>query len=607
MQPPVTTPTPSERRPRKGRLVYTLLAAMIALAVAPVSITAWRLVSVNQERLEISWKENQSGTANSLANETLLYLQRVTAQIEQLRMAFSWGGEVSGFEKIYERLTDPAVLQPYLSGEILLLSVSDAGGRYRIESSVPGLENPLAQELVRAFEEARAGRDYAGAPLSLDLGAHEPLPLLVLAKPLRVKGEINGTIAAVVSLEKMAETARQRARTLGFRIFALDGHGKTFLYAGEQEAEKTLTPEHPLAQSYREAMQKSAKTPVSLTFPYRSVDENLKQTDMVGTLVTIPALQWGILVEIPQEKAYASVREMYRNAAYVALASVLAAAAVAAFMARRMTAPLQHLTAAAEQFAKGDFAVRAGIRSRNEIGVLADTFNQMTTDMQAYIARLQHMSEENRNMFMGVVRVLAAAIDAKDPYTRGHSERVAHFSVAIAKHLGLNKEEMERVRVGALLHDVGKIGIEDSILGKPAPLTDEEFEIMKQHPEKGARIIAQIEQLRDTVAAIRYHHERWTGGGYPTGVSGENIPMLGRIVAVADTFDAMTTERPYQKGMTFDYATAKIYELRSTKYDPKVVDALVKAYRAGDIKKGLRGSVLDDGTGDMPPEAAASS
>src|SRR5262249_32999669 len=153
---------------------------------------------------------------------------------------------------------------------------------------------------------------------------------------------------------------------------------------------------------------------------------------------------------------------------------------------------------------------------------------------------------------------LAAAIDAKDPYTRGHSERVARYAVAIGKHYGLVGEDLKRVRISALLHDVGKIGIDDRILRKPTALTDEEFEVMKTHPTKGALIIGQIPQLRDIIPGIKYHHEKWEGGGYPEGLAREEIPMLARVVTVADTFDAMTTTRPYQKAMALDYVISRI-------------------------------------------------
>ena len=151
-------------------------------------------------------------------------------------------------------------------------------------------------------------------------------------------------------------------------------------------------------------------------------------------------------------------------------------------------------------------------------------------------------------MFVGTVKALAAAIDGKDKYTRGHSERVARISVAIGKQLGLPEDELETLRISALLHDVGKIAIDDNILKKPAALTDEEFEIMKTHPQKGYKIMSQIPAMKEFLPGMYMHHEMVNGQGYPQGLTDEQIPLQAKIVSVADTFDAMTIDRPYSEG-----------------------------------------------------------
>jgi HD-GYP domain-containing protein (c-di-GMP phosphodiesterase class II) len=147
----------------------------------------------------------------------------------------------------------------------------------------------------------------------------------------------------------------------------------------------------------------------------------------------------------------------------------------------------------------------------------------------------------------------------------------------------LTAAEMRNLRISALLHDVGKIGIDDRILRKPGALSDEEFEIMKTHPAKGAAIMSGVAQLIDIIPGMKYHHERWNGGGYPDDLKGDEIPMQARIVAVADTFDAMTTNRPYQKAMDLNYVVQKIRELAGNRYDPVVVEAFAAAVKHGDI------------------------
>ena len=177
------------------------------------------------------------------------------------------------------------------------------------------------------------------------------------------------------------------------------------------------------------------------------------------------------------------------------------------------------------------------------------------------------LSTENHELFLGTVKALAAAIDGKDPYTRGHSERVSRFSVAIAEGLGLSENEIERIRISAVLHDVGKIGIDDSVLKKPSALTDDEFEIMKTHPQKGYKIMSQIPAMKEFLPGMYMHHEMINGEGYPQGLKGDEIPMMARIVSVADTFDAMTTERPYQRAMDFDAALTRLKSFVGTRYD----------------------------------------
>jgi HD-GYP domain-containing protein (c-di-GMP phosphodiesterase class II) len=223
------------------------------------------------------------------------------------------------------------------------------------------------------------------------------------------------------------------------------------------------------------------------------------------------------------------------------------------------------------------------IRSENEMGVLADAFNQMGEEIQKAMRQIQRAAEENKELFMGSIRMLANAIDEKDPYTRGHSERVAYYSACLAKHLGMEPEEVENVHLSGIIHDVGKIGIEDKILRKASALTDDEYEIMKEHPTKGLHILAAVPLLKEKAGAGLMHHENVDGSGYPDGLAGEDIPLLGRIVSVADAFDAMTTDRPYSKAMTFEAALARLKFLSGKKFDSECVEAFDKAHESGDV------------------------
>ena len=193
-----------------------------------------------------------------------------------------------------------------------------------------------------------------------------------------------------------------------------------------------------------------------------------------------------------------------------------------------------------------------------------------------------------KKSFFDTVQALAEAIDKKDHYTGGHIKRVVHFSVCIAKHIPLDEEEIDRVRLAAILHDVGKIGIEDHILKKPAPLDLYEWPLMKKHPELGYQIMKQVEGLEDVIEGMRFHHERWDGKGYPMGLKGEEIPLIARIISVGDTYDAMVSKRPYKNGMHPEKAYDEIVRHAGTQFCPKVVEAFKKAYRLEKMGQTLR-------------------
>jgi len=183
---------------------------------------------------------------------------------------------------------------------------------------------------------------------------------------------------------------------------------------------------------------------------------------------------------------------------------------------------------------------------------------------------------EIKELFFMTVRALASTIDAKDPYTYGHSERVSQYSLEIAKKLGLSTEEQENIQLAALLHDIGKIGIPDEILHKPDKLTLDEFSIIQKHPIKGSMIMEHIKQLSKIIPGMRQHHERFSGGGYPDGLKGQEISLAGKIISVADAFDAMTSDRAYRKGISKEEALSRIKDCSEIQFDPTVVEAFIK-------------------------------
>jgi HD-GYP domain-containing protein (c-di-GMP phosphodiesterase class II) len=199
--------------------------------------------------------------------------------------------------------------------------------------------------------------------------------------------------------------------------------------------------------------------------------------------------------------------------------------------------------------------------------------NQLTIAIENAI-----LFEKNQKQFLQIVEAMADAIGKKDAYTGGHTRRVGIFAEMIAKELSLTFEEMNDLKLSAVLHDIGKIGIEDKILKKAAPLTEEEFKVMKNHPRIGDEILGHIESLSNVVAGVKYHHERPDGKGYPYGLKGDEIPQISMIISVADTFDAMISNRPYRKGLPPMVAYEEIKSCSGTQFSTDVVDAFVKAF-----------------------------
>ncbi|MGE5653095.1 MAG: HD domain-containing phosphohydrolase [Bacillota bacterium] len=220
------------------------------------------------------------------------------------------------------------------------------------------------------------------------------------------------------------------------------------------------------------------------------------------------------------------------------------------------------------------------------VGVLAAVdapVDRLDADREEFLMLLAHqiasavhkaaLSRNLRESYLDTIRTLAAAIDAKDSYTRGHSERVCRYAVAIAQEMNLDAAEIERIENAALLHDIGKIGIADAILSKPARLTDEEYAVIQTHPAQGLRILEPVDTLQNILDYVLCHHERYDGYGYPGGAQGETIPLGARILCVADSFDAMTSGRPYQKARSIEAALNELWLCAGQQFDPQVVAA----------------------------------
>jgi putative nucleotidyltransferase with HDIG domain len=268
--------------------------------------------------------------------------------------------------------------------------------------------------------------------------------------------------------------------------------------------------------------------------------------------------------------------EVAAPAATAGVAAVLVALLVSLMMARRVTTPLDALVQGALEIARGRFGQQVPHVGRTELSDLAYTFNFMSRQLELYDKDNARLYAAMERGYVDTIQALASAIDAKDPYTRGHSERVARLAVEIGRELKLDDATLRVLEFGGILHDVGKIGVPEQVLGKPARLTPEEFKVVQSHALIGAEIVAGVEFLKSTAPAIRHHHERWDGKGYPDGLAGEDIPLIARILNAADTWDACTSKRPYHPAASAEQGLTILAQIRGLQLDPAIHDATVR-------------------------------
>jgi putative nucleotidyltransferase with HDIG domain len=259
----------------------------------------------------------------------------------------------------------------------------------------------------------------------------------------------------------------------------------------------------------------------------------------------------------------------------IAFGSFVLAGLGSLWLARTLSEPIDRTSSAiATMTAARDFGRRLEpTGTSRELDALTTAFNELMRGITAAEA-------DTRAAYLGAIRALAAALDARDPYTAGHSERVSALSVLIARQMQLSEEEIDIIRLGALLHDVGKIGVRDSVLRKPGPLTPDEYDQIKLHPTLGARILREVPFLAPHLPIVELHHEQPDGRGYPHGLTNDDIPLAAHIVHVADTFDAMTSARAYRPARPASIAFAELHKFSGTQFDPASVEALCVALPA---------------------------
>ncbi len=247
------------------------------------------------------------------------------------------------------------------------------------------------------------------------------------------------------------------------------------------------------------------------------------------------------------------------------------------FKKESVNKPAEELTAKYKQ------ALEKICELENRVFDISCSMNKKIDELSMLYKENSLLCEKIKKSFYGTLEALAETIEKKDSCTGGHTKRVVKYSESIAKNLGLSKDEIDKVRWCAVLHDIGKIGIADQILKKPASLAKREWELMYKHPEMGYEILRHVDGLEEIVEAMRHHHERWDGLGYPLGLVGKQIPFFSRIIAVADTYDAIVSFRPYREGASPQKAFNEIKSKRGSQFDAEVVDAFIISFNNGEL------------------------
>jgi len=561
---------------KRMKLNHFLFALLLIAGIVPLALSSFLVIRQNREILETQEKGYLTRSTQSLSQELDQHLSSTRRQLTQLGHSLV---AIPSRQGMAEKLRQPWVqeyLREFLSSDPNLVALRvlgpDGVGPYiaAIRQS-----SSLRTHLDEAFGEAEQERQAVYRFLTLEETAD---PVAVLAVPITdSSGEPNLFVEGVTRLRRMETLFQQEARG-EVSVFLIDNQGG-ILWGGE------ATEEMRRAVRRSRLVGDFVQAPLNMTQEYSLVLDG-REERMLGRVGPVEEAGWGVVMQRPAAIALAAVQEMVFNTAVSTAVLIAFALGIAVAAARGVSRPIQELADTTHQIAAGNFGQRVELgMASQEIRDLADDFNRMSDHVRSHVEQLKRAAQVNRDLFVGSMRSFVAAIDAKDPYTRGHSERVAAYSRTISKYLGLPEEERHRIWVGALLHDVGKIGIEDVILTKVDRLTDAEYEVMKQHPAIGAQIMSRIEQLTEMIPAIRWHHEAWNGQGYPDGLQGEQIPLSARIVAVADTFDAITTNRPYQKAYDTAFAVETISKLAGKRFDVNVVSAFHDAFEAGQIRK----------------------
>lgn len=574
---------------KKIKLIYFVIITLLLVGLVPLILTGWFLSDKSGKELRSVENRYQTQLVQEKANQLEILALRYRDMVGSYAKAVELNDNLAiiSSPQTEEKFSQTLKENP----NVVALYVKPTSGESLSVFRAENIQKPEIEKFAEStFANLNNQKFVFGQPQKIESSGEIAF---TVAAPIVIQNQISAAIMAVVSVREIAQIMATQPMTEAQlwesglpMVFVIDTNGNAVFHADQEVIAKQKSfNDLKIVDEWKQTNSQIQ----SALFPF-TAEYNGEQHEMIGAYSTASFskdLSFGVIAMQDESRALASVGEMRRQTWIISLAFALLALIIGTIFARQLTLPLLNLVAAAKKIASGDLSTRVESKNITEIGTLGETFNLMTDKLEEHIAKLAKAAEENRELFLGSVKALASAIDGKDRYTRGHSERVCRVSVAIGQRLGMNDEELETLRISALLHDIGKIAIDDSILKKPAALTDEEYEIMKTHPQQGYKIMKNIPAMKDFLPGMYMHHEMINGEGYPQGLKGNEIPLQAKIVSVADTFDAMTIDRPYSKGMELKAALERIGSFVGTRYDGKVVEALVQACNDGQIGIGV--------------------
>jgi putative nucleotidyltransferase with HDIG domain len=576
-------------RTGRVRILWLVLGALLLVSALPIGLYHRQVLELSQAKLVDTERVQQTDLTRSLAQEVQFFDSNMTQQLVSERQILALTGLIDNVEDLVSEPKVTRLLEDFVDSNrstfVYITAVGKSGkGTSASQGNFRAAQDPfVAKALQRAFVSCVQSVKFRSDPIGLAPGN---TPAFIIAIPLKDAGDhFTGMLAAVVSLEPILHRL-QDASVRGRTVFLIDHSGHVVAHPDARNPDfvpgADLSSTSTIVAQIR-ALPKDLRNTETIRFTEKGPKHPI---EMVGTYSTFPDVNWAVIAQrrLDQARADAGVTELNRQALAFVSVVVLIAVIFGYFFAVGISRPIRGLAASTRAISRGEFHQRSPVRGATEISELAENFNLMASDIEEYIERLKEAAEENRELFLGSIRMLAAAIDEKDPYTRGHSGRVAKYSSLIAQELGMSATDLDKLRIAALLHDVGKIGVDDRVLKKPGSLTPEEFAIMKTHTVRGANIMRPVSQLKEMLPGIELHHEHIDGRGYPYGLSGPQIPLMARIIGVADTLDAMTTNRPYQSAMDLDFAMGRIKALAGSKFDPAIVAALESAITSGKLR-----------------------